>query len=191
MIYTINLRQIAALQHLATTGNVRYYLNGVHVTIDGNVVTCEATDGAAMGRFTEDLPNAGDPLGISIIIPIDAVKRIKLRKADDDHGMLIPLAANGVWAITNAAGLSVQFDAIDGTFPDTDRVIPPDSKDKPTPANYDFDLLAKSGKLGKAMHLQHPGTFTIDQRGESGAAVTHSALPGFVGVVMPFRPGVR
>ena len=188
MNYTINLRRIAALQHLAAArGNVRYYLVGVRVAIADNVVTCEATDGSAMGRFVEDLPNAGDP--IDIIIPLDAVKRIKLRKADDGYGVIEQVRA-GVWLMAHANGFALQFDAIDGSFPDTERVLHAAGEGKPAAAHFDFDLLAKFGKVGKAMNLHHPGHFQIDQRGESGAAVTHRSLTGFRGVVMPFRPGV-
>lgn len=101
--------------------DIRYYLNGVLLHLDGTKLTVVASDGHRMTSATHELENAHDSR--RIIIPRNAVLEL-LRLIDDDGPLTIDVLQNQA---------SFRFDSIelitrlvDGHYPDFTRVIPAD-----------------------------------------------------------------
>ena len=142
----------------------------------------EATDGHCLGEFISPVEITSEP--INIIIPLEVIKQFKVAKADPDY---CTLTVDGdQHSITLENGAMFPFTPIDGKFPDCQRLLD-DNENEKEPAAFDFELLAKFTKLGKALCLEHPGMFVIEHRGNTPAPITHERLAHFRGMVMPFR----
>ena len=115
-VYTLPLT-IDDLEYVAgamSTEETRYYLCGVHF----NGTKIEATDRHRLNQI--DLSGASMP---NKIIPSDAIKyAIAAAKENKVKEISISLHEKGFTIIAGATTL--QGKHIDGTFPDTDRVIP-------------------------------------------------------------------
>ena len=108
---------IKAAIYCAGTKDIRYYLNGIHIRVtDEQMVYIESTDGVI--AFQDRLPHLHEtdkgPFGI--IIPIDAAKSAAKTKAPILSFESLP---SGRYTLGD-----VLFSAIDGKFPDIDRVMP-------------------------------------------------------------------
>ena len=115
-------RALIQVVFAAATDDSRPVLTGVHFSIKGNEMRLSAADGFRLAVHTLEL--AADAEERSLIVPARALGELTRLLAE----------ADGAVAITfNAAGTQVQFDLghanlmaqlIQGTFPDTERLIP-------------------------------------------------------------------
>ncbi len=180
--YQLNIRELIGLSHLAPTKDPRYQLIGVHVVVSEGVLRLQATDGHCLGEFTHLVEITSE--SIDIIIPLDVIKQFKVGRLDPDY---CTLTIDGdQHSITLENGVTFPFTPIDGKFPDCQRLLDDNEPEKELAA-FDFELLAKFTKLGKALCLKHPGMFVIEHRGNTPAPITHENLANFRGMVMPFR----
>ncbi|MEE8337154.1 MAG: DNA polymerase III subunit beta [Dehalococcoidia bacterium] len=115
-------RALIQVVFAAATDDSRPVLTGVHFSIKGNEMRLSAADGFRLAVHTLEL--AADAEERSLIVPARALGELTR----------LLVEADGAVAITfNAAGTQVQFDLghanlmaqlIQGTFPDTGRLIP-------------------------------------------------------------------
>ena len=115
-------RALIQVVFAAATDDSRPVLTGVHFSIKGNEMRLSAADGFRLAVHTLEL--AADAEERSLIVPARALGELTRLLTE----------ADGAVAITfNAAGTQVQFDLghanlmaqlIQGTFPDTERLIP-------------------------------------------------------------------
>jgi len=111
-----------------STEETRYYLNGIYLhgaaTPEGDVLRAAATDGHRLARVEITLPvgAAGIP---GIIIPRKAVSEIRKLIDETDGEILISLSEAKIRFSFGNAVLTSKL--IDGTFPDYERVIPPNN----------------------------------------------------------------
>jgi len=115
-------RALVQVVFAAATDDSRPVLTGVHFSITGNEMRLAAADGFRLAVHTLEL--AADADERSLIVPARALGELTRLLSE----------ADGAVAITfNAAGTQVQFDLghanlmaqlIQGTFPDTQRLIP-------------------------------------------------------------------
>lgn len=144
---TLSAENVAALGRVAgamSTEETRYYLNGLHFrSIGDTTIRVQATDGHRLYFLDIEVPDATGTLPSNTIIPRRTV-RLLLDLAKTASGPIAFKVGNS--ALSNAvestaparAGatrLAVSFDTgaakvslasklIDGTFPDTSRIIP-------------------------------------------------------------------
>lgn len=129
--------QIKAAVMMAATKDVRYYLNGVCISVmEDGAVHIRATDGLV--AFEDVAPNKCETQKgpFSIIIPLDTAK-----VAAKTKGPVVQLSAlpDGKYLIADMI-----FAPLDGRFPDTDRIFAQrESSFDNTVAHYDFELLAR------------------------------------------------
>lgn len=111
---------LLSVQYAMAQQDVRYYLNGVLLIIDGNDLKVVATDGHRLAF------NAGAIEGKhekqEIILPRKAVAELCKLLADTDESIEIEFSTQQVKL--SFSGITLVSKVIDGKFPDYERVIP-------------------------------------------------------------------
>ena len=103
--------------------DVRYYLNGLLLLLDGKELRAVATDGHRLAYAS--MPLADGIEGAQrqeLILPRKTVLELNRLLADNDEPLVIELAANQIRFQFNSINLVSKL--IDGKFPDYERVIP-------------------------------------------------------------------
>jgi DNA polymerase-3 subunit beta len=111
---------ISKTQYAMAAQDVRYYLNGLMLMVDGQELRCVATDGHRLAynsmAIAVDLPRQ------EMILPRKTVLELNRLLADNDDPLQINVGGN---QIRFAFGHTVLVSKlIDGKFPDYERVIP-------------------------------------------------------------------
>lgn len=113
-------RLLLSVQYAMAQQDVRYYLNGVLLIVEGNKLKVVATDGHRLAF------NAGVIEGKyekqEIILPRKAV--LELCKLLDDSDELIELEFSQQQVKASFSGITLITKVIEGKFPDYERVIP-------------------------------------------------------------------
>lgn len=115
---------LKALAQAAPRNEIRYSLNGVHLQEKNNEVHLEVTDGKFLIRLTLDANTEGLNVskGADFVLAGEYLKKAcDLFKADSNVELIADVETNKV-TITNSKD-SVDAELIDGSFPDTNRVI--------------------------------------------------------------------
>jgi len=109
-----------SVQYAMAQQDVRYYLNGVLLIIDGNKLKVVATDGHRLAY------NAGTIDGQyekqEIILPRKAVSELSKLLADSDESVELEFSQQQVKV--TFSGITLITKVIEGKFPDYERVIP-------------------------------------------------------------------
>lgn len=178
-------RVIRAMLTIAPTVDVRYYLVGVHLRGDARGVIAEATDGHAMLRArVSDAPQAP---AWSLILPRAALEPLAGKgKKTLDEIVTVDASDPGAVIIREPDGTVRTVQAVDGTYPDTDRVTPLPAITPIAPAQYNPALLAR---VHSALQLlgAAEGDIQVRQHGDKPSLVTASGLPDALAVIMPWR----
>lgn len=181
---TLTRGTIRALLTIAPTTDVRYYMIGAHVRTDARGTIVEATDGHAMLRVRVDAAPA--PV-TSTIIPRALLEGAagKGRKTLLD-AVQVDIAADGTITLTEPDGTVRTGKAIDGQYPDTDRVTPLPDITPIEPAQFNPALLAR---VHAALQLMGADEVDIQMRqhGMKPSLVTAAAVPDALAILMPWR----
>lgn len=124
---TLNLTRLELRKLLESTGfsmanqDVRYYLNGMSLEIENDVVKTVATDGHRLALAQKPL-EASLNTQRQVIIPRKGVQEIMRLLIVDDEVVEIQLGANHVRIIDQAFIFTSKL--VDGRFPDYRRVLP-------------------------------------------------------------------
>lgn len=181
---TLTRGTIRALLTIAPTTDVRYYMIGAHVRTDARGTIVEATDGHAMLRVRVDAAPA--PV-TSTIIPRALLEGAagKGRKTLLD-AVQVDIAADGTITLTEPDGTVRTGKAIDGQYPDTDRVTPLPDITPIEPAQFNPALLAR---VHAALQLMGAGEGDVQMRqhGMTPSLVTAAAVPDALAILMPWR----
>lgn len=100
--------------------DIRYYLNGMLLVLDGEQIRVVATDGHRLSYATGKVSKQDEKR--EVILPRKAVLELARLLADSDEAVDIELYANQVRFRFGAIDLTTKI--IDGKFPDYTRVIP-------------------------------------------------------------------
>lgn len=113
-------RLISLVQYAMAQQDIRYYLNGLLLVVDGNEIRVVATDGHRLAfaseKLTESLPRT------EVILPRKSILELSRLLADNDEALEIQLTSNQ--ALFRFASIELVSKLIDGKFPDYERVIP-------------------------------------------------------------------
>ena len=113
-------RLFGMVQYAMAQQDIRYYLNGVLLVVDGNNLKLVATDGHRLA-FTSTLLDKEYPKH-EVILPRKAVNELTKLLADTEEKITIDLAESKIRMTFSDIVLISKV--IDGKFPDYDRVIP-------------------------------------------------------------------
>lgn len=108
------------VQYAMAQQDIRYYLNGVLLVVDGNILKLVATDGHRLA-YTQAILDKEYPK-TEAILPRKTVGELCKLLEESNEEISIELAENQV-RIT-FSGTVITSKIIDGKFPDYDRVIP-------------------------------------------------------------------
>jgi DNA polymerase III sliding clamp (beta) subunit (PCNA family) len=107
----------------AAKQDIRYYLNSVRVEASSIQTRFTATDGHCAGMLRTAQENEGIDGAITILLPIDIVKAAKKAKNNPD-ALVIETVDGKTGTLAVVGGVSINWSAVDGTFPTMPRVIP-------------------------------------------------------------------
>ena len=102
--------------------DVRYYLNGLLLLVDGNELRAVATDGHRLAYASMPLEGEAMTPRQELILPRKTVLELSRLLSDNDEPLVIELAPNQVRFKFGQINLVSKL--IDGKFPDYERVIP-------------------------------------------------------------------
>lgn len=115
-----NFRRMMSMVHYAMArGDVRYYLNGMLLSVEGSRLSAVASDGHRMAIFEIGLTSEAQ---CSAIVPRRAVTELLRLMTDGDDVVRVQVAANQVRFSFGAATLVSKL--VDGRFPNYSSVIP-------------------------------------------------------------------
>ena len=108
------------VQYAMAQQDIRYYLNGMLLVLDGHVLKAVATDGHRLAYASVALQEKVEPH--EVILPRKTVQELIKLIADVDDEVSIELTASQVIFKIGAVDLITKV--VDGKFPDYTRVIP-------------------------------------------------------------------
>lgn len=188
MKFSVQRKQLKALNRFSATKDVRYYLCGIHVVQNNRGTYLEATNGHMMGRLLiDDQPMPEN----SVIVPNDALKALAgtARNANE----ILHFSVDGVKIHVITPNGEHTFQSLDGRFPDCDRVLPLVLKEEDNaPAGFNPEYLMAFQQAAYDIKESKKGaqpSLSILQRGNS-AAIVNNGIDNFIGVIMPYRDGV-
>ena len=113
-------RQLAQVAYAMAQQDIRYYLNGLLLIADGNILRMVATDGHRLGYASSEFEQAVSR--IDVILPRKTVMELSRQLSDSDDALEVILAGNQ--AVFRFGPIELVTKLIDGKFPDYERVIP-------------------------------------------------------------------
>ncbi len=111
---------LLSVQYAMAQQDVRYYLNGVLLIIEGNMLRVVATDGHRLAYNAREI--GGDHEKQEIILPRKAVMELSKLLAESDESVELELSPQQIKAMFS--GITLTTKVIEGKFPDYERVIP-------------------------------------------------------------------
>ncbi len=111
---------LGSIQYAMAQQDVRYYLNGVLLGVEGNKLKAVATDGHRLAYNA--IVIEADLAKQEIIIPRKAVMELAKLLADDDSAIELEFSDQQLKA--SFSGIQLVTKLIEGKFPDYQRVIP-------------------------------------------------------------------
>lgn len=179
----INAKYLRAMRHVAAQRDIRYYLNGVFFQAskeEGKLYV--ATDGHRIAVIQEPWANGEVPQDIALLIPRAVAAAAKPLGKTLSNAILKQVDA-WTWTLQGGGDIAQTFKAIDGKFPEWQRVMPAECTGETGAYNWsylhDFDLLAKDA-FGSKFSCE------LQQNGSSAGLVTCGSN-SFLGMVMPMR----
>jgi hypothetical protein len=187
MQFSILRTQLKGLGRFAATKDIRYYLNGLHVVQNNRGTYIEATNGHMLGRLLIDETPIANPC--SVIMPLESVKSLAATGKKGRETVCFTVDGVKISAII-PQGETMIFQAIEGKFPDCDRVVPTVTSDSGLePSTYNPEYIQAfydcandlRGRKATGISVQ------IKQRGNDSGIVNIDSEPLFVGIIMPMR----
>jgi len=181
--------QLSALHTVAcfaAKDDIRYYLNAVRVEASPVQTRFTATDGHCAGMLRTAQDNEEIDGAVTILLPIDIVKAAKKAKNNCD-ALVIETADGKTGTLAVVGGVSINWTAVDGTFPTMARVIPAQASGEP--AQFNPELIAKFAQAQKIASGSKTAFPHFWYNGANGTAVTLSGVYAhdFTGVILPLR----
>lgn len=105
------------------TQDIRYYLNGMLMQVDGQQLELVSTDGHRLGYTRTELESSDG--NVKIIIPRKTVHELQKLLSDTDDTVIVEMNDNQV--VFRFASLELITKVIEGKFPDYTKVIPVDN----------------------------------------------------------------
>ncbi len=113
-------RLLSSVQYSMAQQDIRYYLNGVLLVIDGSSIKLIATDGHRLAFISEELKESHQKQ--EVILSRKTVNELLKLLADSEDKVQLELAEKQVRI--SFADVVLTSKVIDGKFPDYNRVIP-------------------------------------------------------------------
>ncbi len=113
---------LARVQYAMAVQDIRYYLNGMLISLQGDRLVVAATDGHRLALDATTLPKMHDEQGMDVILPRKTVQ--ELIKLLDDSETPVDVQLSRSQVMFAQSGFELRSKVVDGKFPDYQRVIP-------------------------------------------------------------------
>ncbi|CAG0977786.1 partial DNA polymerase III subunit beta, partial [Rhodocyclaceae bacterium] len=113
-------RLLSLVQYSMAQQDIRYYLNGLLLVVNGSEIRMVATDGHRLAYASEEI--GGQHQRLEVILPRKTVLELSRQLADNDEALEIGLSPTQ--AQFRFGDIELISKLIDGKFPDYERVIP-------------------------------------------------------------------
>ena len=180
---------LGLVQFAMAVQDIRYYLNGVLVSVDKDTLRVVATDGHRLSYASQDL--GSDHGSVEAILPRKTVLELIKLLGDTDDPVSLAIGSNQVRF--SFAGIEIVSKIVEGKFPDYQKVIPTTHKNR-----VDLDRAALAQSLNRAAILSNEKirgvrlVFTKDalsiictnneqEEAEEGLAIDYSGDPLDIG----------
>ena len=183
MQFTLTKAQIKAMLKFAAVHDVRYYLKGLHIRQNARGTIVESTNGHLLGALRVDATPCKPQ---SVILGSEHLAAwTKCGKRDADHPVEFYVSDDQT-ITASCLGVSTSFKALDGRFPDCDRIIPsPVNLGDAKPSNFQTAYLEAFTDAAKILTGKDI-TLNVFPRGES-SAIVDIGHDEFLGILMPLR----
>ena len=114
-------RLLASVQYAMAVQDIRYYLNGMLLSVQGTRLTVAATDGHRLAVDATDLEHAAKE-AVDVILPRKTVLELGKLLGDDDEPVHVQINQSQV--VFRRPNFELRSKVVDGKFPDWQRVIP-------------------------------------------------------------------
>jgi DNA polymerase-3 subunit beta len=114
-------RLLASAQYAMAVQDIRYYLNGMLLSVQGKRLTVAATDGHRLAVDAIDLVDAAEQ-SVEVILPRKTVVELGKLLGDDDEPVHVQINQSQV--VFRRPNFELRSKVVDGKFPDWQRVIP-------------------------------------------------------------------
>jgi DNA polymerase-3 subunit beta len=112
---------LSLVQYAMAQQDIRYYLNGLLLSLGEDALSVVATDGHRLALAS--LPGAFTNARVEVILPRKAVLELSKLLADDDALVCVEVRENQV--LFRFGSIEFITKVVDGKFPDYQKVIPP------------------------------------------------------------------
>ncbi len=185
MQFSMLRKELKALSRFSAIKDSRYYMCGVHVVQDQRGTYIEATNGHMLGRLL--LALSAKP-SADVIIGNDAVAKLSASGKKGNEWLHFTVNGSSVEVISENDKLT--FQAIDGEFPDVDRIVAAVLKDKDiAPAAFNPEYLMAFQDAANDIKGNRRGAepcVSLLQRGHN-PAIVNIDVDNFLGIIMPVR----
>lgn len=174
---------IKAISHFAAKRDIRWYLQGIFVEIDGEDAYLCATNGHILAAYRTSVDaRSGNDSKLSAIFPIGLFQAVK----KNDVPVTLTIGANLV--SVKQTDITLSGAPLAGEFPRWRKVIP--SKLSGDAGQFNPEYIRDLGKVAKLINESQHNHPIIHHNGE-GAAIVSLGDRDFVAVVMPMRADAR
>lgn len=153
---------LARVQYAMAVQDIRYYLNGMLMSLQGDRLVVAATDGHRLALDATSLPQTHEQ-GMDVILPRKTVQELVKLLDDSDAPVDVQLSRSQV--MFAQSGFELRSKVVDGKFPDYQRVIP---------SGYEKVLRIDRQRLNKA--LARTAILTNENYRGVRLALTHGSL---------------
>lgn len=190
--FNIDFKALKACSYAMSTEEARYYLMGVHIFEKSGQIVYEATNGHILIRVTSEIPQDQVYDGLNIILPAFLVKELSKKSILKGFGLadidFAPCVVDETRINIEMLDGLINFKLIDGTFPETDRVIPKINgvsiENISVDGRYVSAFVKSLNALCKtnAMNMQFTGSGN-----DSPILIENGMTPNWLAVLMPTR----
>lgn len=185
---TVNVNHLRAMLLCAGKRDVRYYLNGIYLTIVNNRPEFVATDSYRMLVFRDREQYVEGEL--SVIMPRDTLEQV-IKSIKKDRVVTIEIDGE-IITIIDHGGMRITCNAVDGRYPDYRRVVPIDPTRSGITATVNPFYLADFGTVARLFGNTKEGyEIVCSYNGPSGAVIINFPIcENLFGIVIPVRSEV-
>jgi len=112
---------LSRVQYAMAVQDIRYYLNGMLLSVQGKRLTVAATDGHRLAVDAADLPEEVSQ-GVDVILPRKTVLELIKLLGDGDEALHVQVNQSQV--VFRRPDFELRSKVVDGKFPDWQRVVP-------------------------------------------------------------------
>lgn len=170
---------IKAISHFAAKRDIRWYLQGIFVEIDGEDAYLCATNGHIMAAYRASVDvRSGNDNKMSAIFPLALFQAVK----KSDVPVALTISANTV--SVKQTDITLSCTPLAGEFPRWRKVIP--QKLSGEAGQFNPEYIRDLGKVAKLINPSQHNHPTIHHNGDA-AAIVSLGDSDFIAVVMPLR----